>query len=72
MHHYGGLYLDLDIECYKAADESLRGYQMILQGAGDEGINNAAMASVPGLYRFPHVSCRILCKSHAGNPPLEG
>lgn len=49
MHHYGGLYLDLDIECYKAADESLRGYQVVLQGAGDEGVNNAVMASVPGL-----------------------
>ena len=49
MHYYGGLYLDLDIECYKPADESLRGYQVVLQGAGDEGVNNAVLASVAGL-----------------------
>ena len=48
MHHYGGLYLDLDVECYKPADDSLAGYQVVFQGAGDEGINNAIMASVPG------------------------
>lgn len=48
LHHYGGLYLDLDIECFKPADESLRGYQAVFQGSGDEGINNCAMASVPG------------------------
>ena len=48
MHYYGGLYLDLDIECYKAADDSLKGHQLVVQGSGDEGINNAVMASVPG------------------------
>ena len=52
MHHYGGLYLDLDIECYKPADESLRGHQVVLQGSGDEGVNNAVMASVPGSFLY--------------------
>lgn len=48
MHHYGGMYLDLDIECFKPVDEGLRGYQLVLQGTGDEGFNNAVLASVPG------------------------
>lgn len=52
MHHYGGVYLDLDIECYKPIDASLKGYQLVLQGTGDEGFNNAVMASVPGLSRL--------------------
>ena len=53
MDHYGGLYMDLDVECFKPADESLRGYQVVLQGAGDEGINNCVMASVPGGIPIP-------------------
>ena len=48
MHHYGGLYLDFDIECFKPADDSLQQFDLILQGTGNEGFNNAVMASVPG------------------------
>ena len=48
MHHYGGLFLDLDVECYRAADDSFQQYDVVLQGTGDEGINNAVMASMPG------------------------
>ena len=48
LEKYGGLYLDFDIECYRPADESFKQYSIVLQGTGDEGINNAAMASMPG------------------------
>lgn len=48
MHQYGGLYLDLDIECYKPADASLEDHDLILQGGGDQGFHNSVMASIPG------------------------
>ena len=49
MHHYGGLYLDFDVECFKAADESLLEFDLVVQGVGNGGFSTAAMASVPGI-----------------------
>ena len=49
MHAYGGLYLDLDVQCYKPSDASLQHMDIVLQGTGYEGINNALMASIPGI-----------------------
>lgn len=63
MHHYGGLYLDFDVECYKPADDSLVGYQAIFQGAGDEGINNAILASVPGNQLLTTSTKHLHCES---------
>ena len=47
LHKYGGLYLDLDVECLAPADESLGDNTIILQGTGGEGITNAVLASAP-------------------------
>ena len=47
MHLYGGLYLDLDMECFQAADDSIGNYSIVLQGTGAEGVTNAVMASTP-------------------------
>ena len=47
MHKYGGLYLDMDVECFSAVDESLGDFTIILQGTGIEGVTNAVMASAP-------------------------
>ena len=49
MHAYGGLYLDLDVQCYKPSEASLQHMDLVLQGTGYEGINNALMASIPGI-----------------------
>ena len=48
LYHYGGLYLDLDVECYRPSDDSFQQFDLMLQGSGNEGFNNAMMASVPG------------------------
>ncbi len=48
MLKYGGLYLDLDNECYRPAEESFQDFDVVLQGTGFEGVNNGMMASVAG------------------------
>ena len=49
LHAFGGLYLDYDIQCFKATDTLLDGYQLVLQSAelGGYDVTNAVMASVP-------------------------
>lgn len=48
MHKFGGVYLDIDTECFCSLDESLRNHNILFQGAGLEAVNNGAMASIPG------------------------
>ena len=45
LHSYGGLYLDMDVQCFSAADESLGNFTVVLQGTGPEVVTNAIMAS---------------------------
>ncbi|KAI7838788.1 hypothetical protein COHA_007403 [Chlorella ohadii] len=45
MHAIGGLYLDLDIECFQPVDRWLADYDVVLQ---DPGPTNGVVASVPG------------------------
>ncbi|KAK9828860.1 hypothetical protein WJX72_002432 [[Myrmecia] bisecta] len=52
MHHYGGLYLDLDVQCFQDTTPFLKGHDVVLQASpkdmtGDRGVINCAMASVP-------------------------
>ncbi|KAK9817526.1 hypothetical protein WJX74_007528 [Apatococcus lobatus] len=51
MYHIGGMYLDIDVECYRPADPILVGWDMVLQSEYSEGqdISNAVLASAPGL-----------------------
>ena len=49
LHAHGGLYLDLDIECWVPADPALRGADLVLQATATfEGVTNAVMAGVAG------------------------
>ena len=50
MHAFGGLYLDIDVECFSPTDELLAGRDVVLQleDANPKSLNNAVMASVPG------------------------
>jgi hypothetical protein len=50
MKSFGGLYLDLDVECYRSVDSWLRGYNLILQSDYDPGhvLQHGVLASVPG------------------------
>ncbi|KAK9806720.1 hypothetical protein WJX72_000551 [[Myrmecia] bisecta] len=50
LHAYGGMYLDMDVSCYRATDQMIASHDLVLQSEYDGGhdINNAIMASVPG------------------------
>lgn len=48
MYTYGGLYLDLDMECFGPSDYTLGKFDVVLQGSGSEGLTNSVMASAPG------------------------
>lgn len=50
MHAFGGLYVDLDVQCFRSAEPSLLGHDIVLQSEYREGrdIVNSIMASVPG------------------------
>lgn len=48
---YGGLYMDVDVECFDATDEMVNGFDLVLQleDNGNKSLNNAVMAGAPGL-----------------------
>jgi len=49
LHAEGGMYLDMDVECWQPADKMLRGATVVLQAtAVFEGVTNAIMAGVKG------------------------
>ena len=48
MYAYGGLYLDLDMECFDSADYTFANFDVVLQGSGFEGLTNSVVASAPG------------------------
>ncbi len=53
MHHYGGVYVDLDFESIRPMDSYLEGKKLILGRMGnntfiDHSLPNAFMASIPG------------------------
>lgn len=47
MHAIGGVYLDLDLECFRPVDPWLEGNQVVLQTVG-AGPTNGVLASTPG------------------------
>eukprot|EP00835_Amoeboradix_gromovi_P006938 NODE_951_length_2817_cov_0.118102.p2 type:complete len:340 gc:universal NODE_951_length_2817_cov_0.118102:227-1246(+) len=53
LHHFGGVYADLDVECIKPADDLIKGKTIILGVLGDDynfihNIPNAILASQKG------------------------
>ncbi len=51
MYYLGGMYLDIDVECFRPADSLLEGWDMVLQSEYPEmqDISNAILASAPNL-----------------------
>ncbi|CAL5224031.1 g6651 [Coccomyxa viridis] len=50
LHAYGGMYVDLDVECYRPVDTFLEGHDLVLQAEehnSSEALINAVMASTP-------------------------
>jgi len=50
MHAFGGLYLDIDVHCFKSTEYLLSGHEVVLQleDSKPKSLNNAVMASIPG------------------------
>ena len=50
LHHFGGLYVDLDYECLRSLEPLLEGHRFVTCYAGDTclELNNALIAAVPG------------------------
>lgn len=79
LYHYGGVYADLDAECFKSLEPILKDGQIILslerevhlkmhQRSGyplTEIVSNALMASVPGHPFWEHVFKQLVAHHHA-------
>lgn len=46
LYHYGGFYMDMDIECLKPIDDLLENFELVLSKLVD--FSNAIVGSVPG------------------------
>lgn len=67
LHAYGGLYMDVDVECFDATDKMIDGFDLVLQleDSGNKSLNNAVMAGAPGLeiWSIMHGLLRDRCAS---------
>ena len=62
MHAFGGLYIDLDVQCLRSSEASLLGHDIVLQSeyrAGQDVVNSI-MASVPGHVFWKYVITEML------------
>ena len=49
MHAFGGMYVDLDVECYKSSEPFLQGHDLVFQSEkNEEDVSNAVVASITG------------------------
>jgi len=71
LHSFGGLYVDLDVECLAPADPTMI-HGIVLQGTGSEGVTNFAMAGAPG-HPF-WIEILKVCRDHSVlvNPDIPG
>ena len=67
LNSYGGVYMDMDVECFRPTDSFLRGYDLVLNVELGEGltVTNAVMASAPNVTFWQ----RVFAKMQARNPP---
>lgn len=82
LHHYGGVYADLDMECLKPLDPFLEGKQLVLglepvehlnliqarERSMEKIIGNAFLASRPGHPFWEHVFEQLVTFRHLPNP----
>ena len=69
MHAIGGMYLDIDIECFSPTDHLLNGHDIVLQleDSNPKSLNNAVMASIPGHPFWVNVINLMLERSKTAN-----
>lgn len=58
LHHFGGVYLDLDITCLQPLDD-LRTLPWLTPGAHPAGVNNAFIAARPGHPFLAHIIAKL-------------
>ena len=73
MHAFGGLYIDLDVQCFRSVEESLLGQDIVLQSEykGGHDVVNSIMASVPGHPFWKAIITEMLEVSSHYQPPLD-
>jgi hypothetical protein len=76
LHAFGGLYLDLDVQCFRPTDPFLAGYDLVLQSEyrHQADVVNSVMASVPGHPFWKAIigqmlAVRTLHPFHTPHPP---
>lgn len=70
MHAFGGLYIDLDVQCFRSVEDSLLGHDIVLQSEyhGGRDIVNSIMASVPGHPFWKAIITQMLEVQSHGRP----
>ena len=73
MHAFGGLYIDLDVQCFRSVEESLLGQDIVLQSEykGGRDVVNSIMASVPGHPFWKAIITEMLEVPSHCQPPLH-
>ena len=70
LNSHGGVYLDMDVECFQPTNGFLRGYDLVLNVELDDNVTvtNAIMASAPGIPFWE----RVIQKLQVGHSHLHG
>ncbi|CAL8462802.1 g2335 [Coccomyxa elongata] len=73
LHAFGGLYLDLDVQCFRPSDPWLAGADLVLQSEYKEqrDIVNSIMASVPGHPFWKLIIGRMLSKMEGARGKVD-
>lgn len=61
LNTHGGVYMDMDVECFRPTDSFLRGYDLVLNVELGEGVTvtNAVMASAPNITYWQRVFAKM-------------
>ncbi|KAK9861029.1 hypothetical protein WJX84_011944 [Apatococcus fuscideae] len=61
LNTHGGVYMDMDVECFRPTDSFLRGYDLVLNVELGEGVTvtNAVMASAPNITFWQRVFTKM-------------
>lgn len=73
LNEIGGLYLDLDVECWRASDPFLQGSQFVAQGHGTlEPLANGMIASIPKHPIWTRVMEKLVANAQLPASFMEG
>ena len=71
MHSFGGLYVDLDVECYRSSEAFLAGHDLVFQSEkNEEDVSNAMVGSITG-HPFWNAVVRKMIVVRTGMPHAD-